>query len=359
MTHLLDPFRFVVIALSGWMNGRQSSLIDYLREENRVLREQLGGKRLRFTDDQRRRLAARAKGLGRRVLVELGTIVTPETLLAWHRRLIARKYDGSKKRNPGRPQTPGKIASLIMRVGEENRTWGYRRIQGALANLGHDVGRGTIAAILARNGIEPAPERERKTTWKEFLTQHWDLIVAADFFTIEAWTRRGLQRFMVLFFIELSTRKVEIAGIASVANGLWMEQIGRNLTDAGGGILKGKRYLIHDRDPLFTSEFLKVVGESGVESVKLPARSPNLNAYAERFVRTIKESCLERLILFGEGSVRRAASAFTVHYHRERNHQGLDNKLICPDPKLVREGGEVKRSERLGGLLNYYYRTAA
>src|SRR3954451_13928801 len=207
MTHLLDPFRFVVIALSGWMNGRQSSLIDYLREENRVLREQLGGKRLRFTDDQRRRLAARAKGLRRRVLVELGTIVTPQTLLAWHRRLIARKYDGSKKRNPGRPQTPGKIASLIMRMAEENRTWGYRRIQGALANLGHDVGRGTIAAILARNGIEPAPERERKTTWKEFLTQHWDLIVAADFFTIEAWTRRGLQRFMVLFFIELSTRK--------------------------------------------------------------------------------------------------------------------------------------------------------
>src|SRR3954452_5843772 len=173
---------------------------------------------------------------------------------------------------------------------------------------GHDIGRGTIAEILARNGIEPAPERERKTTWKEFLEQHWDLIVAADFFTIEAWTRRGLQRFMVLFFIELSTRKVEIAGIASVANGLWMEQIGRNLTDAADGILKGKRYLIHDRDPLFTSEFLKVVGESGVESVKLPARSPNLNAYAERFVRTIKESCLERLILFGEGSVRRAAT---------------------------------------------------
>jgi putative transposase len=138
-----------------------------------------------------------------------------------------------------------------------------------------------------------------------------------------------------------------------------MDQIGRNLTDAVDGMLKGKRYLIHDRDPLFTSEFLKVVGASGIVSVKLPARSPNLNAYAERFVRTIKESCLERLVLFGEGSVRRAASEFTAHYHRERNHQGLDNKLICPDPRLVREGGEVQRSERLGGLLKYYYRTAA
>jgi transposase InsO family protein len=162
-----------------------------------------------------------------------------------------------------------------------------------------------------------------------------------------------------LFVIELSTRKVEIAGIASVANGLWMNQIGRNLTDAVDGILKAKRYLIHDRDPLFTAEFLKVLGETGIESVKLPARSPNLNAYAERFVRTIKESCLERLILFGEGSVRRAAGEFAAHYHTERNHQGLDNQLICPNPRLLHQGGRVKRRERLGGLLNYYYRTAA
>ena len=116
----------------------------------------------------------------------------------------------------------------------------------------------------------------------------------------------------------------------------------------GNGILKGKRYLIHDRDPLFTSEFLEVGGETGVASVKLPARSPNLNAYAERFVRTIKDSCMERLILFGEGSVRRAVAGFTVHHHTERNRQGLDNKLICPDPNLVREGGKVKRRERLG-----------
>src|SRR5262249_28934345 len=154
----------------------------------------------------------------------------------------------------------------VLRMANENRTWGYRRIQGALANLGHDVGRSTIAEILARNGIDPAPERERKITWKEFLHQHWDLIVAADFFTIEAWTRRGLQRFIVLFFIELSTRKVEIAGVAPIANGLWMNQIGRNLTDAIDGILKGKRYWIHDRDPLFTSEFKDMLRETGVAS---------------------------------------------------------------------------------------------
>src|SRR5215467_9411297 len=166
MSHFLDPFRFVLIALSGVMNDRQLLLIDYLREENWVLWEQLGDKRLGFTNEQRRRLAAKAKGLGRKVLVELGAIVTPETLLAWHRRLIAEKYDGSKNRGPGRPRKAKEIETLVVRMANENRTWGYRRFQGALANLGHNVGRGTIADILARHGIEPAPGQERKTTWK-------------------------------------------------------------------------------------------------------------------------------------------------------------------------------------------------
>src|SRR5215472_9271759 len=212
MTKSLDPFRFLLIAVCGWMNQQQLEMINYLREENRVLREQLGERRLRFNDDQRRRLAVRAKGLGSKVLREVATMVTPETLLAWHRRLIAQKYDGSGKRGCGRPRKSGEIEDLVVRMAKKNRSWGYRRIQGALSNLGHVVGRGTIAEILSRHGIEPAPER--RTNWKEFLTQRWDLIVAADFFTIEAWTRRGLQRFVILFFIELSTRKVEIAGIA-------------------------------------------------------------------------------------------------------------------------------------------------
>ena len=132
----------------------------------------------------------------------------------------------------------------------------------------------------------------------------------------------------------------------------------RNLTDAVDGILRGKRFLIHDRDPLFTAEFLTLLSGAGVASVKLPPRSPDLSAHAERFVRTIKESCLERLILFGEGSVRRASAEFLAHYHAERNHQGLNNRLICPDPTPVGREGIVNRRERLGGLLNYYYRTA-
>ena len=181
----LDPFRFVLIAVAGWMNQRQLQMIDYLREENRVLREQLGGRRLVLNDDQRRRLAAKAKGLGRKLLAKVATIVTPETLLAWHRKLIAQKYDGSGKRGPGRPRIAREIEALVVQMARENRDWGYRRIQGALFNLGHDLARSTIAEILERNGIDPAPERSRKTTWKEFLTRHWELIVAADFFTVE------------------------------------------------------------------------------------------------------------------------------------------------------------------------------
>ena len=358
MLNPLDPFRFVLIAVAGWMNQHQLQVIDYLREENCILREQLGGRRLRLSDDQRRRLAAKAKLLGRRILTEVATIVSPETLLAWHRKLIAEKYDGSGRRRPGRPRTADQIEALVVRMAQENRDWGYERIQGALSNLGHIVGRTTIADILRRRGVEPAPERSRKTTWKEFLSQHWQLIVAADFFTVEVWTRRGLQRFFVLFFMELSTRKVEVAGISSTASGLWMAQIFRKLTDASAGILTGKRYLIHDRDPLFTAEFLETIAAVDVKSVKLPPRSPNLSAQPERFVRAIKESCLDRMILFGEVALRTAISEFLSHYLKERNHQGLANRIIDPEPGGGSATGAIKRHQRLGSMLNYYYRAA-
>jgi len=275
----LDPFTFLIISIAGWMNQRQQQVIEYLVEENRVLREQIGNRRMRFTDNQRCRLAVKAKRLSRKVLAQVATIVTPGTLLAWHRKLIAMKYDGSKYRSPGRPPTAADISALVVRMAEENRGWGYRRIQGALSNLGHIVARTTIANILKRHGIEPVPERSRKTTWKEFLTRHWDQIVATDFFTMEVWTCSGLTRFIVLFFMDLSTRRVQIGGIASSANGLWMVQIARNLTDAVDGFFAGKRYLIHDRDPLYTREFLATLATVGIESVKLPPQSPNLKAY--------------------------------------------------------------------------------
>jgi putative transposase len=170
MSSVIDPIQFVLISLAGWMNQRQRHVIDYL--QNRVLREQLGDRRLRLNDDQRRRLAAKAKRLKKTILDEIATIVTPDTLMAWHRRLIANKYDGSAKRQPGHPRKADEVENLVLRMANENRNWGYRRIQGALFNLGDDIARSTIAAILQRHGIEPAPGRSRKTTWKEFLTQH-------------------------------------------------------------------------------------------------------------------------------------------------------------------------------------------
>ena len=189
--------------------------------------------------------------------------------------------------------------------------------------------------------------------------RHWEVLGAADLFTVEVWTRSGLTRFMVLFLIDLSTRRVAIAGLAAKANGIWMDQVARNLCDAGDGFLTGKQYLIHDRDPLFTAEFLAALAASGVKSVKLPPRSPNLNAHAERFGRTIKESCLDRMILFGEGSLRKALHEFVAHFRGVRNHQGLGNRLIIPDEPHAENAGTVRRRERLGGMLNYYYPQAA
>src|SRR5262249_26574960 len=155
-------------------------------------------------------------------------------------------------------------------------------------NLGHRVGRGTIANILKDNGIEPAPERYRKTTWREFLAAYWEMIGAADFFTVEVWTRVGPVRYLIFFVLNLATRRVHVAGVTSKPHSMWMNQVARSLTDVQDGFLRGKRYLIHDRDPLFTKEFREALNAAGTESVRLPPRSPNLNANAERFVRTIK-----------------------------------------------------------------------
>ena len=214
------PLQVFVVAVAGWINQQQRDVIDYLQEENRVLREQLGPRRLRFTDSQRRRLAAKARTLGRQALAEIDTLVTPDTLLGWHRRLIAQKYDGSRRRGPGRPRVMPEIRQLIVRMATENRARGYTRIRGALANLGHHVARSTIANILKEHGLEPAPERLKRTTWREFLAAHWDVLAAADFFTVEVWMPRGVTRFTVLVLIELSTRRVQVAGMTAEPDGV-------------------------------------------------------------------------------------------------------------------------------------------
>ncbi len=206
--------------------------------------------------------------------------MTPDTLLRWYRRLIAKKYDGSRTRSPGRPRTASEIEGLIVRMARDNPRWGYTRIRGALHNLGHEIGRNTIKRILLENEFDPARFRRRGMSWKTFLRAHWGAIAATDFFNVEVLTRRGLARYFVLFVIDLETRRVEITGIAQQPDGEWMKQIARNLTDFDDGFLNGVRYLIHDRDPLFTEAFAGVLGSSGVRTVKLPARSPDLNVRA-------------------------------------------------------------------------------
>jgi hypothetical protein len=354
----VNALQLLLICLAGWLNRNQQLVIEYLQEEVKVLKEQLD-KKPRFTDEQRRRLAARAQKLGRERLRHFASIVSPKTLLEWHRRMIAAKYDGSGRRAPGRPATPGEIRELILRMARDNRTWGYTRLQGALANLGHVVGRGTIAKVLKEAGLDPAPERQKQTTWKEFLRSHFAVLAAADFFSVEVWTTMGLVRYHVFFVIRLATRQVQIVGIIPEPHGEWMKQMARNLTDGLEGFLAGCRYLIHDRSSLFTPEFVMILGGTGIESVRLPARSPNLNAFAERYVRTIKEGCLDRMILVGEESLHRAIREFVLHYHTERNHQSLGNKIIRPEFAAFPSAGEIHCRTRLGGMLRYYYRQAA
>ena len=357
------PLQFLMLIFAGWVNRSQQDVIEYLQEEeaqlpsDRVLRSQLPGKRLRFTDQQRRRLSVMAKRVGRRGLFQIETLVTPDTLLRWYRRLVANKYDGRKNRRPGRPKTAVDIQDLILMMARDNPRWGYTRIRGALYNLGHEIGRNTVKRILLENGF--APTRKGGMSWDTFLKAHWGVIAATDFFSVEVLTRSGLIRYFVLFVIDLKTRRVNITGILRQPNGEWMSQIARNPTDCETGFLNEARYLIHDRDPLFTRAFREILKSSGVETVKLPARSPNLNAYAERFVRSIKSECLAQIIPLGERHLRHAVKEYAVHYHAERNHQGLDNRRIEEPPSVVDMNSAVVRQERLGGVLNYYDRRAA
>jgi len=358
MDSLPPPLAFVVLLFAGWVNRQQQAVIDYLLEENRVLRAALGSRRLRLTNDQRRRLAVKGKVLGRRRLAGIAGIVTPDTILRWYRTLVAKKYDGSHARRPGRPSTKADLAALVVRMAQENPTWGYTRIRGGLKGLGRDVARNTIKAILKDHGIESAPERGANMPWKTFLAAHWDGLAAADFFTVEVLTLRGLVRYVVFFVMKLKTRSVAIAGITRQPDETWLTQVARNLTAAGDGFLHGIQHVILDRDPLYTAAFRRLLRDSGVTPVALPAWSPNLNAFAERFVESAKSECLDRMVLLGEGHLRAAVHEFVDHYHQERPHQGLGNELIAPKTTVIGTG-QVKCREPLGGLLKFYYREAA
>jgi len=276
------PWTFFMVAIAGWMNRQQQEAIEYLRMENRILREKLGHKRLILNESQKRRLAEAAGKLGKDLLRQVGTLFSPETILKWHRLLVARKYDGSDrrgKRGP-KPTKANMIRKLVIQMAQENPSWGYGRINGELKKLGYDVHWQTVRRVMLDHGFLDDPDKPYRTTWKDFISSHWESLAACDFFSCEAWGLKGLTRYLVFFVIDVSTRCVEIAGIHVDPCEAQMLQYARNLTDAQDGFLKDKRVLIHDRDPLFTARFRQTLGAAGVHCLKTPKQSPNLNAYA-------------------------------------------------------------------------------
>jgi len=347
------------------INERMQRKLDHTQAEVRVLKELLaaltGNGRISFTADQRRRLAVAGKALSPEERKKYCQIVKPGTILGWFRQLAARKYDGTESK-AGRPRKRKDIRKLVVEMALANLGWGYTKIRDALrTGLKIEIGRTTVANILLEEGIEPAPERERKRTWKRFMKSHWDTLCACDFFSVEALGAFGTVWYMVFFVIELKSRAVQIAGIAVDPGEEWMKQVARNLTDPEHGFLRGADYLIHDRDPLFSKAFSAILKAGGVKSVKIPAQSPNCNPYAERFVRTIKYECLNQFIIFGERHLRHLIKEFVEHYMTERFHQGIGgqpNRNVGPTNDNG-AGGKVACRSRLGGLLNFYHREAA
>ena len=357
---ILKPWHFLAVVVAGWINQQQQQLIEYLRTENQVLKEKLGKKRILLSDDQRRRLAVKGKVLGWKLLGEIVTIFTPDTILRWHRQLIAAKWDytSRRKKKPGRPSVPDEVTQLVLRLARANPTWGYDKIEGALANVGHEISDQTVGNILRKHGIEPAPERKRQTTWPTFLRAHWEVLASIDFTTIEVWTKGGLVTYYLLFVMELATRRVHFAGCTTSPDESWMMQIARNLTDIDDGFLNDKCYLLMDRDTKFCSAFRDFLDNEGTEPVVLPPRSPNLNSHIERFNRSLKEESLNRMIFYGEKSLRNTVIWYLEHYHVERNHQGICNQIIQPGIEVGSATGQIHCRERLGGMLRYYYRAA-
>ena len=347
--------------VTGMVNQQLLLQNEYLLAENRIFRAHLPS-RLLLTDPERATLAVIGKRLGRQGLEPVASAAKPDTILAWFRKLVAHKFDGSRHRlYPGRPPLGRNITELIVRLARENSGWGYDRIAGALAIFGHRVSDQTVANILRRFGIPPAPRRRQQVSWADFIRSHMAVLAGIDFFSVEVLTWRGLATYYGLFFLHLETRRVTLAGITQHPSEDWMVQMARRAVDPIDGALLPVRFVLHDRDTKFCAPFRDTLRSAGVRPLTLPARSPNLNAFAERWVRSIKSECLSKLILFGEASLRRAVTQFVEHYHLERPHQGKGNQLLFPAPPVSppsRRQRYIKCHERLGGLLKFYQRAA-
>ena len=325
---------------------------DFLRQENRILRSKLGS-RVPLTEADRRVLVK----YGLRIKARLGKVISiakPETLLAWHRRQKQKKWTfDNQPKAPGRPRKSEDTEALIIRLAEENGSWGYKRISGELKKLGHKACPSYVREVLRRQGLPPAPNR-KGLSWKQFLQSHLQVTWAADFFPEEVWTMGGLVTFYVLFFIHLGSRRVWIAGGTSQPQSAWMAQQGRNFSMVVEDWNLPCRYLVHDRDTSFAA-LDGVAKTDQLRVLKTPPHAPLCNAYAERHVREIRET-LDQLILLGQSHLHRALGQIQAHHNGCRPHQGLHNviPLGFDYPTEPASPLEIQCHEMLGGLLNHY-----
>lgn len=333
--------------------------VDYLKAENTLLIEQLGKSSL--TNSQRAHLAElgiKLKHFSKDLFESSISIVKPETLLKWHRKFVAQKFDGSKNRNyPKQKRITKEIEYQIVKIARDDVSAGYDKIVGYLSDLGINFSKTSIANILKKHGINPSPKRKEELTWKNFIKAHKELIWGCDFFTKETWTINGLVTYYILIFIHLGSRRLVISGITTNPTAEWTIQQARQFydIDAEPEILNMK-YLIRDKGSQFTEDFDKVFGEK----IKIKETSyPQMNSYSERVIQSIQNECTERMIFVGEKTLKYALKEYQEFYNQERHHQGIDNNIpLQQHPKTIPRG-KVKCKTRLGGLLRQYYREAA
>ncbi len=281
----------------------------------------------------------------------------PDTLVKWHRELIRRKWTFKKNQAIGRPPISPELETLLLRLARENPTWGYGKLEGELGKLGYDVGRSTIRDVLKRKHVPPAPKRGKHgSSWRRFLAHYKDEMVACDFFTVEtAW----LKTLYVLFFIELGSRRVHLAGCTAKPTRAWLTQQARHFSWKLQNGTVPTRFLIHDRDTKFPAAFDAVFMSEGVTTIRTPVRAPNANAFAERWVRSVREECLDRIVILGEQHLHRVLTTYVDYYNHARPHQGLDQERPAPLVRSTARDGPIERRDMLGGLLHDYYRHAA
>jgi transposase InsO family protein len=326
-----------------------------LRHENQVLHRQLHG-RLRWDHSDRLWLTALSRLVGRRRWPEVFP-VTPATILGWHRDLVARKWDYTDRRKPGRPSTGTSVKTLIIRMARENPAWGHRRIQGELARLGHAIAASTVWEILHAAGIGPAPRRAGPT-WHEFLAAQAHAIIACDFLIVET---ALLRRLYVLVFIEHGARRLHLAGVTAHPTGAWTAQHARNLAMDLGNRLGTLRFVIHDRDPVFTSAFGEVFRSEGLRIITTLPWTPRMNAICERVIGTLRRELLDRTLILNERHLALVLRQYVAHYNGHRPHQSRWQRPPDIDTQPVRDMADlrsVRRKPVVAGVINEYRQVA-